>query len=184
MSRLRPTSIASAAAWVGLVLLVAPGCEPTNEGYAPTQPIAFSHAVHAGANRIDCGYCHGGAMESRHAGVPAAQTCMNCHAYVVPDHPEIQKVAEALESETPIAWTRIHKMPAHTYFHHGVHVQAGVACGDCHGPVESMGRTRQWSPMTMGTCVDCHREVGAQAFPDLPHAARSNPLTDCSTCHH
>ena len=158
------------------------GCEPTNQGYAPEQPIAYSHAVHAGVMQIDCMYCHYGAERSRHAGIPAARICMNCHTQVQKDHPEVKKVAEAIAEDRPIEWVRVHQLPDHAYFDHSVHVAADVACQTCHGPVESMGRVTQWAPLTMGWCVQCHRDTSAQAAGVAE--VRASPLTDCAVCHH
>jgi len=168
---------------IGAALLA--GCEPTNQRYAPQQPIAYSHAVHAGEMQIPCQYCHSGADRSRYAGIPPAQVCMNCHKQVVPDHPEIQKVKQALESGKPIEWVRVHWIPDHVYFDHSPHVNAGVECQTCHGPVETMGVVEQFAPLTMGWCVNCHRD---NAPPDVlaqtGAVRRSNQLTDCTTCHH
>jgi len=167
------------------VCLAALGCEPTNQGYQPAQPIEYSHAIHAGAMKIDCLYCHYAAERGRHAGIPPATVCMNCHAQVKTDHPEVRKVARAVKAGEPIEWVRIHQVPDHVYFNHSAHVNGGVECQKCHGPVESMGRVEQWAPLTMGWCLDCHRESGA-GLADVPedHDVRSGPLTDCFVCHH
>ena len=103
-------------------------CEPTNQGYAPPQPVNYSHAVHAGGLRIPCLYCHYGAERGRHAGIPPASVCLNCHRQVLPDHPEVRKVKAAVEGGTPIEWVRIHQLPDHAYFNHQAPVKAGVAC--------------------------------------------------------
>ncbi len=158
------------------------GCEPTNQGYTPSQPIQYSHAVHAGAMKIDCQYCHFGAERGRHAGIPPASICMNCHTQVRKDHPEIQKVRAALETGEPIEWVRVHYLPDHVYFDHSVHVKSSVNCQECHGPVESMGVVEQWAPLTMGWCVSCHRKKSTPR--DSKEAVRASPLTDCGVCHH
>jgi len=161
-------------------------CEPTNQGYAPAQPIAYSHAVHAGALKIPCLYCHYSAERGRYAGIPPVATCMNCHKQVLPDHPEIRKIRAALETDKPIAWVRVHQLPDHAYFSHRAHLAAGVACQTCHGPVEQMGRVEQWAPLTMGFCVSCHRKGSERAGTLLVsvRAAQANRLTDCAVCHH
>ncbi len=184
---------------LALVILVALGlaaCEPNNQGYAPTQPIQYSHAVHAGALKIPCQYCHFGAERGRWAGIPPAQICMNCHAQVLKDHPEVMRVKKALADGEPIRWVRIHNLPDHVSFFHRPHVKAGVVCQTCHGPVESMGRVMQFAPLTMGWCIECHRRSGGTATggalaPPAPPveagtapAVRANRLTDCSICHH
>lgn len=159
--------------------LASASCEPTNQGYAPDQPIDYSHAVHAGAMQIPCQYCHYSAARGRHAGIPPAQICMNCHVQVRPDHPEVQKVAQAIATDTPIEWVKVHALPDHVYFNHSVHVAGAVACETCHGPVATMGRVEQWAPLTMGWCLDCHR-----TDPKAEGRGRGGPLTECAVCHH
>tara|TARA_B100001142_G_C14336461_1_gene656093 strand:+ start:120 stop:1334 length:1215 start_codon:yes stop_codon:yes gene_type:complete len=146
--------------------------------YAPAQPIAFSHKLHAGANGVDCNYCHSSARHSKHSGIPSANVCMNCHTYISEGPSgkgEIQKIYDAIgfDPETrkyiegyqqkPIEWVRIHNLPDHAYFNHSQHVVAGnLECQDCHGPVEEMDVLYQYSELTMGWCVDCHRETEVQ----------------------
>ncbi len=169
---------------LAIIALLA-ACEPTNQGYAPKQPIAYSHAVHAGSLQIPCQYCHYGADRGRYAGIPPASVCLNCHKQVKPDHPEVQKVAAAVESGTPIEWVRVHSLPDHVYFNHRPHVRAGLDCQTCHGPVESMGRVEQHSDLTMGFCLDCHRTGGkpqVEGEEELPRV--TTHLTDCAVCHH
>ena len=165
------------------------------QGYQPVQPIAFSHKIHAGDNKIDCQYCHSSAKHSKHSGIPSVNVCMNCHLNIseVADDTkvvleeggrvlgkaeldkEIEKVRKAAgyyfdkESESwlqsndsinPIKWTRIHNLPDFAYFNHSQHVTvAGVKCQKCHGPVEEMEELYQYSPLTMGWCIDCHKET-------------------------
>jgi hypothetical protein len=165
-------------------------CEPTNQGYQPEQPVAYSHAVHAGGQEIPCTYCHYGAERGRYAGIPAASVCMNCHTQIQPDNPEIVKVVQAIDQRDPIEWYRVHKLPDHAFFDHSAHVVAGgLECQDCHGPVEAMGLVRQEEPLTMGWCLDCHRQQdlpasdpSPEAPPGLVPAVGAN-LEDCSTCH-
>ncbi len=145
--------------------------------YAPEQPIAYSHAAHAGKYKIECLHCHFGAERSRHAGVPPAQVCMNCHSQVKLDSPEVQKISAAVESKTPIQWVRVNRLPDHAFFDHSRHVREGnIRCQTCHGPVETMTRVRQVRGMGMGSCVACHRKSG------LPGNG-FKPSTDCSACH-
>ncbi len=168
---------------IGLVVVAA--CEPTNQGYAPEQPIVYSHAVHAGALQIPCEYCHFGAARGRYAGIPPIAVCMNCHMQVKKDHPEVQKLATAIETQQPIEWVRVHWLPDHVYFNHSAHVNGGIACQSCHGPVQEMGRVEQWAPLTMGWCVNCHRANAPDDVLTAPGAVRqANRLTDCGTCHH
>ena len=171
------------AALVGVMVAMASGCEPTNEGYAPDQPIAYSHAVHAGAYAIPCGYCHYGAERGRYAGIPPAKVCLNCHEKVAVDHPEVMKIHDAVASGEPIRWKRVHFLPDHAYFSHAPHVGADIPCQDCHGPIESMGRVMQWAPLTMGWCLDCHRANGEEGGA-VAGTHEADVLTDCATCHH
>jgi hypothetical protein len=162
------------------IALLAAGCNlvGNHEGYEPAQPIAYSHAVHAGELKIPCLYCHYGAERSRHAGVPSTSICMNCHSQVRKDAPEVQKLASAVERGEPIPWVKVHRLPDFAYFNHSRHVRADVACQTCHGPVETMVRIRQAQPMTMGWCLDCHRRAPAES------GGKQRPPTDCSGCHY
>ena len=147
--------------------------------YAPLQPIEFSHKVHAGMNGIDCNYCHSSARKSKHSGIPSANVCMNCHTYISEGTntgtAEIQKIYDAVGfdpasrtyiegyEQKPIEWIRIHNLPDHAYFNHSQHVVAGgLECQDCHGPVEEMDVLYQYSELTMGWCIECHRETEVQ----------------------
>ena len=187
----RPAGGRPASALPGVLLLllsILPGgaCEPNNQGYAPEQPINYSHAVHAGAMEIPCQYCHFGADRGRYAGIPPTSICMNCHTQVLPTHPEIEKLRAALDAGEPIQWVRVHTLPDHVYFDHSVHVGAGVECQTCHGPVEQMARVEQHEPLTMGWCLDCHRVGGGEDVdPErgVP-TGQATPLTDCAVCHH
>jgi Cytochrome c7 and related cytochrome c len=159
------------------------GCDNgflTQQGYEPPQVIAFSHATHSGEFKMDCQYCHFGAAQSRHAGVPPASLCMGCHAQVKKDSPEVQKLAKAVAESTPIEWTRVHRLPDFVWFSHANHVAAGLLCQKCHGPVETMVRVRQFETMTMGWCLDCHRTTAA----DPQSRGKLDPPTDCAACHH
>lgn len=140
------------------------------QGYAPKQPIAFSHKLHAGDYEIDCKYCHTGVMVGKSATIPSVNICMNCHRAVKTESPQIQKIwaaadwnAETLTfgpNQKPIEWVRIHNLPDLAYFNHAQHVNvAGVACQTCHGPIETMDVVRQYSLLTMGWCIDCHRKT-------------------------
>ena len=131
-------------------------------GYEPDQPVKFSHAVHAGQNTTDCIYCHSYAPYSKTAGIPAENICMNCHLLVRNGKRsgvfEITKVISAYENKKPIEWIKVHNLPDHVFFSHAQHVGAGeIACQECHGPVEKMGRIRLTGDLTMGWCINCHR---------------------------
>lgn len=149
-------------------------------GYAPVQPIAFSHALHAGSMKIDCKYCHAGAERSRHATIPAANVCMNCHAVARKDKPEIVKLRKAYESGTPIQWMRVHRLASFAYFNHSVHVNKGIDCVECHGDVAAMEKITQVSSFTMGACLDCHRN-SQKRLPAL--ASMKTGPENCFACH-
>ncbi|MES2382320.1 MAG: c-type cytochrome [Bacteroidota bacterium] len=149
------------------------------KGYAPTQPINYSHELHAGKYKINCQYCHSSADKSKQASIPSASTCMNCHMYVKAKDkyngqvsPEIQKIYNAVGydaekgayiagfKQQPIKWIRIHNLPDHAYFNHSQHVKIGkVECQACHGPIEKMKVVSQQRSLQMGWCINCHREA-------------------------
>ena len=155
-----------------------------DQGYAPIQPIHYSHKIHAGANQIECKYCHSSARVSKHSGIPSLNVCMNCHQYIAEYNGEedlengytkdfytneIKKLYSAVgwdeENQVytgntqPVKWVRIHNLPDFVYFNHAQHAQvAKIECQTCHGPVEEMEILYQYSPLTMGWCIDCHRE--------------------------
>ncbi|MFN3316166.1 MAG: cytochrome c3 family protein, partial [Raineya sp.] len=130
------------------------------QGYAPTQPIAFSHKLHIGKYQIACQYCHTTVMKAKSASIPSANICMNCHNAIKNTSPEIQKIYAAIENNKPIEWVRVHNLPDLAYFNHSQHTVAGkVACEQCHGQIEQMEVVQQRSPLTMGWCIDCHRQT-------------------------
>ena len=130
------------------------------QGYQPTQPIAFSHELHAGTHEIACTYCHTGAERGKSATIPAVNVCMNCHNQIKKESPEIKKILTAYETNTPIEWVRIHNLPDFGYFNHYQHYKvAGIQCQTCHGPIEKMAEVYQHSQLTMGWCINCHRET-------------------------
>jgi cytochrome c553 len=133
-------------------------------GYGPDQPIKFSHAIHAGENQTDCRYCHHSAGLSKSAGIPAASVCMNCHLVVRNGKNsgtfEIAKLIDAYENNIPIEWVRVYSLPDHAYFNHAQHTEAGgIDCAECHGKVEEMHIIKQYPDMSMGWCINCHRET-------------------------
>ena len=159
-----------------------------DQGYMPVQPIHYSHKIHAGANQIECKYCHSSARVSKHSGIPALNVCMNCHQNIAEYNgeedlengytkefytKEIKKLYKAVgwdetnqkytgESQ-PVKWIRIHNLPDFVYFNHAQHVEVGeIACQKCHGPVEEMEIMYQYSPLTMGWCINCHRETNVK----------------------
>ena len=157
-----------------------------NKDYQPEQPIYYSHKVHAGKNQISCLYCHGGAVEGKHANIPSVNTCMNCHMTIneytgqeklyredgkeVDGSAEIQKLYEYAgwdpasrtykNTGKPVEWIKIHNLPDHVYFNHSQHTVAGkVACQTCHGNIQEMDEVKQFAELSMGWCVNCHRET-------------------------
>lgn len=136
------------------------------QGYAPTQPIAYSHALHAGTLEIECQYCHTGVEIGKSANIPSPNICMNCHTHVQNVagkegvSPEIQKIYDAVDNNQPIEWVRVHNLPDLAYFNHSQHVVVGeIECQTCHGPIQEMEVVGQHSALTMGWCIDCHRQT-------------------------
>ncbi|WP_422858970.1 c-type cytochrome [Flagellimonas sp. S174] len=165
-----------------------------DQGYAPIQPIHYSHKIHAGDNKIECKYCHSSARVSKHSGIPSLNVCMNCHKSIYeytgnPEGPSAEDLANGYTNEfytgeikklykavgwdeenqrytgesQPVEWVRIHNLPDFAYFNHSQHVSvAGIECQTCHGPVEEMEIMYQYSPLTMGWCINCHRETNVK----------------------
>lgn len=138
------------------------------QGYAPKQPIAFSHKIHAGQYEIDCKYCHIGVMKGKSATIPSVNICMNCHNQIKSGtntgEGEIGKIVSAFNNNKPIEWVRVHNLPDLAYFNHAQHVNVGgIECQTCHGPVQEMDVVRQYSLLTMGWCIDCHRKTDVNA---------------------
>ena len=134
------------------------------QGYQPVQPIAFSHKIHAGQFEIDCKYCHTGTIKGKSANIPSPNICMNCHSQIKvgtnTGETEIAKIYAAIETNKPIEWVRIHNLPDLAYFNHSQHVVVGgIECQTCHGPVQEMDVVKQYSLLTMGWCIDCHRKT-------------------------
>ena len=129
-------------------------------GYAPTQPISFSHKLHAGKYEINCQYCHTSVYKGKSANIPSVNICMNCHNAIKRTSPQIQKIYEAAEKNQPIQWIRVHNLPDLVYFNHSQHTVAGqIECTSCHGNIAQMEVVQQRSPLSMGWCIDCHRQT-------------------------
>jgi hypothetical protein len=187
------------------VVLFAYGASPEtlNVGYEPTQPIPFSHAQHAGKLGMDCRYCHNTVEETAMAAVPPAATCMNCHELVTKDSEKVAGLIDAWRTGKTIRWVRVHDLPDYVYFDHSAHVTRGIGCVSCHGRIDRMEVVHQVEPLSMGWCLDCHRNPEAHLrpkdrvtdmdwFPEEPQeeigaalreANHINPSTNCSTCH-
>lgn len=182
------------------------------QNYQPKQPIAFSHKVHAGQYEIECNYCHTGALKGKQANIPSANICMNCHTQIQQGTntgtTEISKIYAAIGydvttgsytgKQKPIEWVRIHNLPDLAYFNHSQHANVGgIACQTCHGPIQEMEVVKQYSLLTMGWCIDCHRKTDVNtkgnAYYDklleLHNAKKSFKVEDiggleCAKCHY
>ncbi len=123
-----------------------------------TQPVPYSHQLHAGSLGMDCRYCHQAAEVSSFANIPPTETCMTCHTEVLRNSPNIAPLWESYNNNTPIAWTKVHDLPDFVYFNHSVHVNGGIGCSECHGQVNQMAVVWREKDLTMGWCLDCHRD--------------------------
>ena len=177
--------------------------ETTDVGYCPPQPIPFSHAVHAGEMGLDCRYCHTSVERAAFAAVPPTSVCLNCHATIATDSRKLEPLRESAASGVPVRWVRVHDLPDYVYFDHSAHVTRGVSCVSCHGRVDRMEQVYQAKTLSMGWCLDCHRNPAPHLRPrefvtDLDWIPDEdpdvlgkqlmlengiNPSTDCSTCH-
>lgn len=176
----------------------------TDVGYRPTQPVPYSHKVHARDLGLDCRFCHTGVETSPVAGVPPTKTCMNCHNMIKADSDKLALVRESFASGTPIPWVRIHKAPDYVYFDHSAHITAGVGCSSCHGNIAEMEVVAQHESLSMGWCLTCHRNPDNYLRPaseitnmtwtppanQAEFAAQQKelldikaPITDCTGCH-
>ena len=200
--RIMTVGLATALALSLATLAIAWRAPGNNQGYAPIQPISFSHKLHSGEMQIACVYCHSGVETSRYAGIPAAQ-----HLHELPqdrddifaaqkqpkpaESPELRKMYDALALDKalkpipgkvpkPITWKKVHQLPDFVYFDHRAHITAAVTCQTCHGPIETMDRVRQFESLSMGWCVNCHRDVSLNGVAGKAvHAS-----VDCVTCHY
>ena len=190
---------------VYVTLLLAYGASPqtTAVGYQPVQPVPYSHALHAGELGINCRYCHTTVETAAHAAIPPTQTCMNCHAKIRATSPKLLPVRESYATGMPVPWVRVHDLPDFVYFNHSAHVRRGVGCVECHGRIDKMEVVTQVERLSMGWCLDCHRNPDrhlrppeavtqmdwvAPENPDvygrrLREAANISPPTQCWTCH-
>lgn len=187
---------------VYLVALIAYGVTPEaiRLGYQPDQPVPYSHALHAGELGMDCRYCHNAVEKSAKAAVPPAGTCMNCHTAIHAQSEKLLPIRQSFSEGTPVKWVRVTDLPDYVYFNHSAHIGAGVGCESCHGRVDQMVKVFQAKSLTMGWCLDCHRNPTPHLrAPEnltkmgyVPSAAESagvakannvNPPTNCSTCH-
>ena len=173
----------------------------TDAGYAPIQPVPYSHKQHAGDLGIDCRYCHNTVERAAFAALPPTRTCMNCHTLVLKDSLKLAPVRSSFASGAPIEWTKVHMLPQYAYFDHSVHVAAGVGCVSCHGRIDQMKVVQQVAPVSMSWCLECHRnptpnlrpvsEVTSMTWHDREYdpdrdparTRKLDPPRHCSGCH-
>ena len=177
----------------------------TEQNVTREQPVPFSHEHHVGQLGIECRYCHTSVEKARFAGIPPTETCMTCHSQIWTNAGMLAPVRASLAENRPLRWRRVHNLPDYVYFDHSVHVTNGVGCSTCHGRVDQMPLMRQAAPLTMGWCLDCHRNPDPALRPreavfdmawtppkDQAEAGRrlraayhidTKNLTDCSICH-
>jgi hypothetical protein len=177
----------------------------TRVGYAPVQPVPFSHALHNGQLGIDCRYCHSYVEKSGFANLPTAQTCMNCHDQVKTSSPLLAVVRQSYATGQAVPWVQVHKVPDYVYFNHSIHIARGVSCVECHGQVNQMDTITHVKPLSMGFCIQCHRDPAPHLRPrdqvtnldwhasspaaqlkmgtQFVHDWNVNPPQSCSGCH-
>lgn len=176
----------------------------TDVGYQPRQPVPYSHKLHVGELGMDCRYCHVAVDKGPHASVPPTQVCMNCHSMVATDKPSLEPVRDSWESGLSVPWVKIHKIPDYAFFDHSRHVSRNVGCESCHGRIDQMVVVGQEHPLSMGWCLECHRnpeehlrpleEITTMGYEPpggdqvsaglaIKEANNINPPQDCSGCH-
>lgn len=175
----------------------------TDVGYAPVQPVAYSHKLHAGDLGINCMYCHASVDRAPAAVVPPTKVCMNCHHLVKRDSPQLAVIRDSVSSGRRVEWVRVHNLPGYAYFDHRPHIRAGVGCASCHGRIDQMDVVAQSQPLSMSWCLDCHRNPDPHLRPEhevtnmewgapndqvvlarrIKSEKRLAPPLDCSGCH-
>ncbi len=200
------------ASYIGGVVVYGLSPSTLDVGYQPKQPVPFSHALHAGNLKMDCRYCHQTVEKAAHAAVPATATCIKCHSgtegpsatiAIHSKSPKLLPVRESAASGSSVPWTKVHDLPDYAYFNHSAHVTRGVGCVSCHGRVDKMQEVVQVAPLSMGWCLDCHRNpekhlrpldkiTAMDWVPEEPQEVIGAYLveklqiqskTNCSTCH-
>ncbi len=173
-------------------------------GYAPEQPVPYSHRIHVGKLGLDCRYCHNWVEISDKANIPPTQTCINCHSQILTDSPRLQAVRDSWATDQSIEWVKVHHLPDYAHFSHASHVNNGVGCETCHGRIDQMDVVRVVKPLSMGWCLECHRqpelylrpqsEITTMGYqPPADYIERNlerirkegiRPPTNCSACHY
>jgi hypothetical protein len=197
--------LSAPAVAVGALLVYVRSPFGTEQGQEVEQPVQFDHRHHVKDANIDCRYCHTSVETSATAGIPSTATCMGCHSQVWNRSPRLEPVRAAYFSGKPIQWNRVHKLPDFVYFDHSIHVAKGVGCVTCHGKVDEMPYIAQQAPLTMGWCLDCHKDptphlrprehiTNLSWLPPLDEDAKArgerikaeyqvHTRTSCTTCH-
>jgi menaquinone reductase, multiheme cytochrome c subunit len=195
--------VVASAAYIVVMFYYGGSPETWRVGYSPKQPVPFSHALHAGQLGMDCRYCHTTVERAAFAALPPAATCMNCHKQIAPDSHKLLVVRETFAQDAAVPWIKVHTLPDYVYFNHSAHVTRGVSCVSCHGRVDQMEQVYVAKPLSMGWCLDCHRNPEPHLRPpefvtDLNWVSEDgaaetgkrvreqlhiNPSTSCSTCH-
>jgi hypothetical protein len=206
LDRIRPlvgVGVVVGALYVIAMLYYGGSPETWRVGYSPKQPVAFSHALHAGQLGMDCRYCHTTVDQAAFAAVPPTATCMNCHKQIAPESRKLLAIRETFAQEASMPWVKVHDLPDYVYFNHSAHVTRGVSCVSCHGRVDQMEQVYVSQPLSMSWCLDCHRNPEPHLRPpefvtDLNWVPEDDaletgkrvreqlhihPSTSCSTCH-
>jgi menaquinone reductase, multiheme cytochrome c subunit len=206
VNRVRPwVGVLALAGLVYLVVLVyaAGSPETTDVGYSPRQPVPYSHQLHVGKMGMDCRYCHTTVEGAAFAAVPPTSVCMNCHRTIAPDSDKLAPLRQSMQTGKSVPWVRVHDLPDYVYFDHHAHVTRNVACISCHGRIDCMEQVYQAKKLSMGWCLECHREPApnlrpAEHITDMNWLPETDPIalgrrlmkeksiapsTDCSTCH-
>lgn len=190
---------------IGVAYLIMRSEYITDQTITLNQPVPFSHVHHVGDLGLDCRYCHTGVETSPVAGVPPTHVCMTCHSQLYTQTAMLAPVRESIAEDRPIRWNKVNKLPDYVYFDHSIHIAKGVGCSTCHGAVDQMPLMRQAAPLTMGWCLNCHRDPtpylrpqSAVFDPDwkppadqaeqgrkllVKYLIDNHHLTDCSVCH-
>jgi hypothetical protein len=193
------------AGLVYMVVLTAYATSPntTATGYEPTQPVPYSHELHVGKLGLDCRYCHNTVENAAFAAVPPTQTCMNCHASIRTTSDKLAPIRESYSTGNPVEWVQVHDLPDFVFFDHSAHVTRGIGCVSCHGRVDKMVEVQQVEMLSMGWCLECHRNPEKHLRPKdqvtnmdyvpagdqlevglrLKKEYGINPPTNCYTCH-
>lgn len=184
--------------------------QSTHVGYAPVQPVPYSHALHAGKLGMDCRYCHSDIEKAGQANIPTTETCMACHSMIATSKLSLDPIRESWNTGKAMEWVKVHRLPDFVYFNHSAHVTRGVGCVECHGRIDQMEVVRHEKPLSMAWCLECHRnpdphirpkeQVTNMAWKPQDEGANEtaeslgkllrgptrynlNPSTDCTTCH-